>query len=112
GLLLALVATAGRVDAAAGGLPFRVGVARPRPEGAFACERDAGATPAPGRNDEGWIMARNILRTGKQTRPKTAVKGKRYRCARCRKRSAKPVPAPAPWYCPKCRIQKDALAAE
>jgi len=27
-------------------------------------------------------MARNILRTGKQTRPKTAVKGKRYRCAK------------------------------
>ena len=47
-------------------------------------------------------MARNILRTGKQTRPKTAVKGKRYRCAKCRKRSPKPVKTPAPWYCPNC----------
>ena len=61
---------------------------------------------------EGWIMARNILRTGKQTRPKTVVKGKRYRCAKCRKRSPKPVKTPAPWYCPHCRIQKDASASE
>ena len=45
-------------------------------------------------------MARNILRTGKQTRPKTAMKGKRYRCAKCRKRSPKPDKMPAPWYCP------------
>ena len=52
-------------------------------------------------------MARNILRTGKQTRPKTAVKGKRYRCARCRKRSPKPVKTPAPWYCPNCLKEKD-----
>src|SRR5205823_9133865 len=81
GLLLVLVAAAGRVDAAAGGLSLRVGVARPRPEGAFTCERDARANPALGRDDEDWIMARNILRTGKQTRPKTAVKGKRYHCA-------------------------------
>jgi hypothetical protein len=44
-------------------------------------------------------MARNILRTGKQTRPKTAVKGKRYRCAKCRKRSPK-LKTPAPRYCP------------
>ena len=28
-----------------------------------------------------------------------AVKGKRYLCARCRKRSPKPVKTPAPWYC-------------
>ena len=48
------------------------------------------------------MMTRNVLRTGKQTRPKTAVRGKRYRCARCRKRSPKPVKTPAPWYCPKC----------
>jgi ribosomal protein L37AE/L43A len=47
-------------------------------------------------------MARNILRTGKQARQKTAVKGKRYRCAKCRKRSPKPVKTPAPWYCPNC----------
>ena len=47
-------------------------------------------------------MARIILRTGKRSRPKTAVKGKRYRCARCRKRSPKPVKTPAPWYCPNC----------
>ena len=109
GLLLVLVAAAGRVDAAAGGLPLRVGVARPRPEGAFACERDASANPALGRDDEGWIMARNILRTGKQTRPKTAVKGKRYRCAKCRKRSPKPVKTPAPWYCPNCLKQEASL---
>lgn len=44
----------------------------------------------------------NIFRTGKKSRPKTAVKGKRYRCARCRKRSPKPVKMPAPWYCPTC----------
>jgi hypothetical protein len=30
-------------------------------------------------------MARNLLRTGKKTRPKTVVKGKRYHCAMCRK---------------------------
>ena len=53
------------------------------------------------------MMARNILRTGKQTRPKTAVKGKRYRCAKCRKRSPKPVKTPAPWYCPNCLKEKD-----
>jgi hypothetical protein len=47
-------------------------------------------------------MTRHILRTGKQTRPKTAVKGKRYRCAKCHRRSPKRVMAPAPWYCPKC----------
>jgi ribosomal protein L37AE/L43A len=36
-------------------------------------------------------------------KPKTAAQGKRYLCARCRKRSPKKVLAPAPWYCPKCR---------
>jgi ribosomal protein L37AE/L43A len=55
-------------------------------------------------------MARNILRTGKQARPKTAVKGKRYRCAKCHKRSPKPVKTPAPWYCAKCLEEKDGLA--
>jgi hypothetical protein len=47
-------------------------------------------------------MGSNILRTGKKSRPKTAVKGKRYRCARCRTRSPKPVKTPAPWYCSRC----------
>jgi hypothetical protein len=47
-------------------------------------------------------MPRNMGRTGKKSRPKTAVKGKRYRCAKCRKRSPKPVKTPAPWYCPTC----------
>ena len=52
-------------------------------------------------------MAKNILRTGKRIRPKTAVKGKRDHCALCRKRSPKPVKTPAPWYCPICLKQKD-----
>lgn len=56
-------------------------------------------------------MAR-VFRTGKKTRPKTAFKGKRYRCALCRKRSPQPVKAPAPWYCPNCRNQKDAPASQ
>lgn len=30
---------------------------------------------------------KNISRTGKRHRPKTAIKGKRYRCATCHKRS-------------------------
>jgi late competence protein required for DNA uptake (superfamily II DNA/RNA helicase) len=47
-------------------------------------------------------MGRIIPRTGKRTRPKTTIKGKRYRCARCHKRSPKPVLTPAPWYCPLC----------
>ena len=55
---------------------------------------------------EGIAMAR-FLRTGKKTRPKTAVKGKRYLCAGCRKRSPKPVKTPAPWYCPTCLKQKE-----
>ncbi len=51
-------------------------------------------------------MARKSLRTGKKIRPKTAVKGKRFRCAICRKRSPKPVTTPAPWYCPNCRSRQ------
>lgn len=50
-------------------------------------------------------MAKNIFRTGKKVRPKTTVKGKRYRCAKCRRRSPKPVKTPAPWYCPNCLNQ-------
>lgn len=53
-------------------------------------------------------MAKNILRTGKKTRPKTAVKGKRYLCAICHKRSPRPVKSPAPWYCPNCLKRKAA----
>jgi hypothetical protein len=45
---------------------------------------------------------KNVPRTGKKTRPKTAVQGKRFLCAKCRKRSPKPVKTPAPWYCPDC----------
>ena len=51
-------------------------------------------------------MAKDILRTGKKTRPKTAIKGKRYLCAMCRNRSPKPVKTPAPWYCPNCLKHK------
>jgi hypothetical protein len=47
-------------------------------------------------------MSKCIPQTGKRYRPKTAVKGKRYRCASCHKRSPKPVKTPAPWYCPMC----------
>jgi len=48
------------------------------------------------------LMVKNVLRTGKKIRPKTAMKGKRYLCAKCRKRSPKAVKTPAPWYCPNC----------
>jgi late competence protein required for DNA uptake (superfamily II DNA/RNA helicase) len=48
-------------------------------------------------------------RTGKQVRPKTAVRGKRYLCSRCRKRSPRPVTTSAPWYCPNCLQEKTAL---
>jgi len=47
---------------------------------------------------------KNIYKTGKKTRPKTAMKGKRFLSAKCRKRSPKPVKTPAPWYCPNCLI--------
>ena len=53
-------------------------------------------------------MPKNISRTGKRLRPKTAVKGKRYLYAKCRKRSPKPVRKPTPWYCPKCLAEKEA----
>lgn len=52
------------------------------------------------------MMGRNIVRTGKKSRPRTTVKGKRYRCATCRKRSPKPVKTPAPWYCPLCSLSR------
>lgn len=52
-------------------------------------------------------MGQNYHRTGKQSRPKTAVKGKRYLCARCRKRSPKAVKTSAPWYCPACLAEKE-----
>jgi late competence protein required for DNA uptake (superfamily II DNA/RNA helicase) len=57
-------------------------------------------------------MPRNIVRTGKKSRPKTAVKGKRYRCARCRKRSPKPVKTPAPWYCSNCSLADSVATAD
>lgn len=50
---------------------------------------------------------KNIPRTGKRYRPKTAIKGKRYRCATCHKRSPRPVKTPAPWYCAKCAAAKE-----
>ena len=53
-------------------------------------------------------MAKNFPKSGKKLRPKTTVKGKRFRCARCRKRSPKPVKAPAPWYCPECLKKNEA----
>ena len=55
-------------------------------------------------------MAKHILRTGKKVRPKTALKGKRFRCAMCRRRSPKPVKTPAPWYCPNCLKQKSPIS--
>jgi len=55
-------------------------------------------------------MTKNFPRTGKRVRPKTAVKGKRYRCAKCRTRSPKPVTTPAPWYCPACLKEADVVA--
>lgn len=50
---------------------------------------------------------KNIPRTGKRHRPKTAIKGKRYRCATCHKRSPRPVKTPAPWYYPRCAAEKE-----
>ena len=50
-------------------------------------------------------MSRMSPRDGKQVRPKTTIRGKRYLCARCRKRSPRPVKTPAPWYCPRCVAQ-------
>lgn len=54
---------------------------------------------------------KSIPRTGKRHRPKTAFKGKRYRCATCHKRSPRPVKTPAPWYCPRCLAAKEAAFA-
>ena len=54
------------------------------------------------------LAVKNIPRTGNRCRPKTATKGKRYRCATCHKRSPRPVKTPAPWYCPKCLAVKQA----
>jgi hypothetical protein len=51
-------------------------------------------------------MTKTFPRTGKHVRPKTAVKGKRFRCARCRRRSPKPVKTQAPWYCSNCEKPK------
>src|SRR5262245_26073635 len=48
------------------------------------------------------LMTKNFPQSGKRNRPKTAVKGKRFRCAKCHKRSPKPVTTPAPWYCANC----------
>jgi len=48
-------------------------------------------------------IANNFPRTGKKARPKNAVRGKRFHCAKCRKRSPRPVKTPAPWYCPACQ---------
>jgi hypothetical protein len=65
----------------------------------------------PDDGDEALLEPRNmVLRTGKQNRPKTAVKGKRYHCAMCRKRSPRPVKTPAPWYCPNCLKQMEQAA--
>ena len=55
--------------------------------------------------EERIAMVKNFPRSGKKLRPKTAIKGKRYRCAICHKRSPKPVKIPAPWYCPACASQ-------
>jgi len=53
-------------------------------------------------------MAKNFPQSGKRVRPKTAVKGKRYLCAMCHKRSPRPVKTPAPWYCPNCLKKREA----
>jgi hypothetical protein len=59
--------------------------------------------------DEAEVPMKSFPRSGKKVRPKTAVKGKRYHCATCRKRSPKPVKTPAPWYCPKCLKEKEKI---
>ena len=45
-------------------------------------------------------MPKYVPKTGKEARAKTAVQGKRFLCAKCRKRSPRPVKTPAPWHCP------------
>ncbi len=60
------------------------------------------------QGDQGEVyMPRSVPKTGKKDRPKTAVRGKRYLGAVCRKRSPKPVKTPAPWYCPKCLAERE-----
>jgi len=51
GLLLVFVVAAGRVNGATGRTSLRVGVARPRPEGAVTRRQDAGTSSAIGRVD-------------------------------------------------------------
>ena len=57
-------------------------------------------------------MTKSFPKSGKKTRPKTAIKGKRFLCAKCRIRSPKPVKTPAPWYCPNCLKDIEAAKAE
>jgi ribosomal protein L37AE/L43A len=57
-------------------------------------------------------VSKNFPKSGKKTRPKTAIQGKRYLCAKCRKRSPRPVKTPAPWYCPRCLEEQASLASE
>lgn len=61
-----------------------------------------------GRIDGTLTMGRNDIKTGKRSRPKTATKGTRYRCAKCHKRSPKPLKTPAPWFCPNCLQEREA----
>lgn len=49
--------------------------------------------------------------SGKQVRARTAIRGKRYLCAKCRKRAPQAVITPAPWYCEKCLAAKEAREA-
>jgi hypothetical protein len=56
---------------------------------------------------EGGSVSKNFPKTGKKTCPKTAVKSKRFLCAKCCKRSPKPAKTPAPWYCPACRRENE-----
>jgi len=39
---------------------------------------------------------------------RSTARGKRYLCAKCRKRSPRPVKTPAPWYCPRCLAEREA----
>jgi hypothetical protein len=57
-------------------------------------------------------MARSFPKSGKKARPKTAVRGKRLHCAKCRKRSPRPVKTPAPWYCPACLKEIEASGTD
>jgi len=59
-------------------------------------DRDDGASPGKDIMGTEAAMAKNIFRTGKKQRPKSAVKGKRFRCVKCHKRSPKPVKTTAP----------------